>query len=957
MLPIDRSRINSALSGCEVNDDQTEYNIIGTFDLARYKVPTTKIIELWHTCASLLDSCSIDLAEPQGAYVSLALNFKLSFNDSTPNTDGYLSEEFLVAMGSCVQDALYTTYIMENKDCLIFSPSASNNIMTRGEESEDDESELPRPKSRISIPVVHVFELRFPLLRVPRDSIKKFFYPILIKKLNESDVFSHLTSIPIYKDFERIIVEDDYTKLQMIGTINRCETRRRVFEKLYRMNSDNNGLESIPINMISTWLDLEKSSFIVSRALSMSNFLMYTKNLNYWIHAYFSASFATGVAHVRPNITAEVLLDAIPSHVTQTETASRKSGFPVNNDILSSLEVSSFFCSLIDDVKFKVQNYWRDIGKALYNVSHGSPEGLKIWIDASTKRGLKESDCMKYYYSFKYNNTMGNRTLAWYAKYGSKAKEYDKWIEQWRNNKIESVVLSQTDQSIADFIYMGNWLTFLTSPRGARKKQWFEFNGNRWTDEWDDVRIKRIINTNTVGYFRNFISKVKDRPAETDKERNEKDAIVKCALKVITILETVTKSNKILEALSDLFFIPNLDDIFDRNQSYLGMDNGVLEVMGNDVIFRPGKPDDYITLSTRNTYVDVPDDYPGMIALKEWIDQCFPDEALKRYFMKYAASCLKGGNIDKSIFIMTGEGWNSKSKIEKLFMLAFGKYAIKLPTSIFSIKQGNSGAAVPELARMENMRIAWTQEPPKGVQTNMDWLKAISGDDSTYIRKLYVDGKDIESTAKVSIACNMIPIINGDLAGQGRIKIMPFVSVWSINAPKTKEEQDKLHIYPMDRDFGSKINDMVIPFINLTMKWYPIYREEGMEEPAIVTRAAQQYWMENDVYLCFMNACLETVIEGGILDTRYRISLPEMHLKIKTFMTQFFTSLKLPDYPTFTSEIKPRLTNMGIVIENKEVIGMRWIGESTVPILSIGGMPGATSAAASTVGYGYGFHK
>ena len=54
---------------------------------------------------------------------------------------------------------------------------------------------------------------------------------------------------------------------------------------------------------------------------------------------------------------------------------------------------------------------------------------------------------------------------------------------------------------------------------------------------------------------------------------------------------------------------------------------------------------------------------------------------------------------------------NGKSKIEELFVNAFGEYTIKFPITLLTGKRAQSNSATPEIAQSKGKRFGYFEEP------------------------------------------------------------------------------------------------------------------------------------------------------------------------------------------------------------------------------------------------------
>ena len=73
------------------------------------------------------------------------------------------------------------------------------------------------------------------------------------------------------------------------------------------------------------------------------------------------------------------------------------------------------------------ENYWLDIGKALYNCDDTyDGRGFKLWTSFSNKAGRSINECYQVWDTFEIDNPITLKTLAFYAR-----KDNYKLYKQW----------------------------------------------------------------------------------------------------------------------------------------------------------------------------------------------------------------------------------------------------------------------------------------------------------------------------------------------------------------------------------------------------------------------------------------------------------------------------------------------------------------------------------------------
>jgi hypothetical protein len=82
---------------------------------------------------------------------------------------------------------------------------------------------------------------------------------------------------------------------------------------------------------------------------------------------------------------------------------------------------------------------------------------------------------------------------------------------------------------------------------------------------------------------------------------------------------------------------------------------------------------------------------------------------------------------------------------------------------------------------------------------------------------------------------------------------------YSHKAPADPKEQQARRLYPLDNDFEQYIPDMAPIFLYMLVETFPEYMEFGLQtkECKDIVEANRDYWEKNDVYLCYINKCVE----------------------------------------------------------------------------------------------------
>ena len=114
---------------------------------------------------------------------------------------------------------------------------------------------------------------------------------------------------------------------------------------------------------------------------------------------------------------------------------------------------------------------------------------------------------------------------------------------------------------------------------------------------------------------------------------------------------------------------------------------------------------------------------------------------------------------------------------------------------------------------MTGRRIGAVKELAKNEPLDIGFFKLVTGNDSTYVRSHHEEGDDLLPLLTLIMMCNKPPKIPGnDKATWNRIRVIPFESTFSYDAPTDPEEQRKLKTFPRDDNFDQKLPDMATAF-------------------------------------------------------------------------------------------------------------------------------------------------
>ena len=606
----------------------------------------------------------------------------------------------------------------------------------------------------------------------------------------------------------------------------------------------------------------------------------------------------------------------------------------------SNLDRARFFLQYLSPDRAVDEFSWKDVGRALYSSSNGSEDGLQTWIEFTNRNDrFGEEECIAQYRNFESEPWITYRTLAWYAKLDS-PDEYKAWHDDWCREALEKA-LSLQHGPVAQYIYRLYWLEIACAE--PDKSIWYIFNGTRWCRGTKTVTIPDKIMEEVIPSLEKLRIEVsKHVNAITNRVEKQADEV-----RIKNICELIAKLNDhrfigpIIKTAVVPFHKPysRFFEFMDNNPNLMGHADCVTEADERGITLRPGKPEDYVTMSS-GMYLQRYKLHWGNPQVKEvmdWIRKIHTNDELRHEFLKEVSSWLRGRNINKRLPIWTGEKDNSKSMIIRCLELSFGQYFGKFPTSSLTGKRTQSSSATPELARARGKHVMFIQETDEDSETIRKGIaKEWTGTDSMFTRGLYDGGSEFLPMFKLGIVCNKVPIfIGNDPAIKERVKIIPFLSTWydpedtKANVPEDPEEQYRQGKFFKDSHFEVRIPILAPALLWVLIQYYPKYISEGFKRIPIVGEYTKKYWENQDYYELFVEDMIDKVYmdaDESEPDTSVTLTHEKLCKCYKDWLLRSVGKIKQPT----NMEIKDAFLKKGWSFENKRWVGVRVIRDDDV---------------------------
>lgn len=514
---------------------------------------------------------------------------------------------------------------------------------------------------------------------------------------------------------------------------------------------------------------------------------------------------------------------------------------------------------------------WVNVGICLHNIH---VDLLDVFLDFSSQNEQKynEADCIQKWNSLTFRNDgqrMGPRTLLFWSRTDNPEGYLE--IENTNCDRLLQACCSGTEHDVASYINAKYRDCYKCSDFG--KNVWYRWSGHVWSETDRGVDLQLKLSREVAGDFFKKASKIQTDMAERNLMNCSSEGKGDCGFceycqlekqregfnKIYMKLKTTKFKDNVMKECRELFFDELFTNKVDSNLNLIAFNNGVLEL--DTFEFREGKPEDYISFSTRIDYeVDKKYyEYPEWGNLERFIKQVLPDAEVREYFMKHLSTCLIGGNQAQKFHILTGSGSNGKSMLMNLTGTALGDYAAVVPISLFTQKRGKSAAAAPEVARLKGRRFVTMQEPDERIALNTGLMKELTSCEKIYARDLFKSGMEFEIQAKFHLACNDKPEINTTDGGTWRRLVVINYTSKFVDTPT-----ESFH-YPIDESIKFLVNkpEWAMPFLNYLV--HLLKEGKGfhkLKPPSKVLEYTSDYRNENDAIAKFITEKTTKYIEG-----------------------------------------------------------------------------------------------
>lgn len=324
--------------------------------------------------------------------------------------------------------------------------------------------------------------------------------------------------------------------------------------------------------------------------------------------------------------------------------------------------------------------------------------------------------------------------------------------------------------------------------------------------------------------------------------------------------------------------IPIAVDSLDAEPWLLNCENGTIDLATGQL--REHRQEDCLTKRCPVEYPHEPGDEP--LLWLEFLDRIFAgNSALIGFVQRLMGLSLVGKTYEHILPIFWGLGANGKTTLLETWAgILGGDYAMSAPPGLMTLKKFDGHPT--ELASLHGKRLVSVEETPDGGRLSENSVKMLTGGSAIEARRMREDFWRFEPSHTFVIATNHRPIIKGTDNGiWRRVQLVPFTVTIPAN------ERDAHLKEKLQREFSAILRWAV----DGCLAW----QRSGLQEPADVSEATEEYRSTSDVLGSFIESCCligpQYRVQSSLLYGYYK-QWCEVNGEFVETQTKFSTRLK-----------------------------------------------------------------
>jgi putative DNA primase/helicase len=294
-------------------------------------------------------------------------------------------------------------------------------------------------------------------------------------------------------------------------------------------------------------------------------------------------------------------------------------------------------------------------------------------------------------------------------------------------------------------------------------------------------------------------------------------------------------------------------DQWDTNPWLLGTRQGTLDLRCGTL--HPGQPQEYLRTVIPTPWHGLEEGAPRF---ERFLQEIFADRPNRERedllaFLQRALGYGITGHVSEHIFLMLygEEGRNGKDTLMTILQRVLGPTvgAVSNDVIIASGKFTTPGAAKPHLCALQGKRIAWASETDRGARFDVGQVKFLTGGGAIPARQLYGRDYTFEPSHLLLLLTNHKPHADArDAAFWDRLCPILF-TLRFVDQPTLPNERQR--DTRLSRALEAEVSGILAWLVRGCLAW----QRDGLQVPASVLQARQEYRGEEDTLGQFLEEC------------------------------------------------------------------------------------------------------
>lgn len=342
---------------------------------------------------------------------------------------------------------------------------------------------------------------------------------------------------------------------------------------------------------------------------------------------------------------------------------------------------------------------------------------------------------------------------------------------------------------------------------------WHDWDGTRFVPDERGQAIRNVL----TELRRALSASLDDKDLRADVRKCESATGVSGVLSIAAALEQ---------------FAATVADL-DADPFLLNVANGTLDLRTLEL--RSHSPSNAITKICRGAYAT---DARSEL-WESFLARVLPDESVRSYVQRLVGLGLLGAVRENILTIFTGSGANGKSVIDRVIRWALGDYAITAEPDLFMHREGAHPTGELDLRGARWVSVSESDKDRRLAEATM---KRLTGGDRIRARRMRQDFVEFDPSHTATLITNHLPKVSGDdPAIWRRIRVVPF----DVTIPA--DEQDP--------ELGERLELDADAILSWAIDGWRQYQERGLDEPAVVIAATDDYQRDSDAITRFIDEC------------------------------------------------------------------------------------------------------